>query len=977
MGRLNLRNTAFRLKWLIAGIFLLPLLGYGAINTFDLLRANRLDVDNVRVDGNTISTTNTNGDLTVDLNGSGSVIFTDLTASTILGLDSSKKATSITIPLSVANGGTGLSSGTSGGILGFTASGTLASSGALTANQLVIGGGAGATPSSLAAGSQYQVLVMGAANPGYGQVDLGQSAAITGTLPVGNGGTGQTTKAAAFDALSPTTSVGDIIYHNGTNNVRLAGNTSGSRKFLASTGLGGFATDPFWTQPAAGDLTGTIPIATGGTNNGSLGVTAGGVIYADGSKLMNTGAGSAGQVLLSDGSGAPVWGTAGAGGTNEQREYIGNGKAESSTSGWATYDDGAADPVDGTGGAFDSGFARTTTANEIIRETASFRLTKSAANRQGEGVSYDFTVDPHDYANGQPVYITFDYKTVSSYVAGDVKVFVYDKDAAALLTVFDSSQLNGALPPSTGGTRFTGRFYPSTSTSDDYRLIFHITSTNASGWDFIFDSVHVGTANLIPGFISSKSTSYTPTLTTSGGGSITLNSTAKQDPSGSWQRIGNRIRVFFNVRNGTGGAASGSAGTVRFGLPSGIVLDTTNIVPTTGTAYTLDGAVQLYTASGFITTDAYIISASDGYIVFTKPSSGSYLAVSDLAAAASIAGWVEFPVSGWTDSLTLSTSEAMFVGQSWSGYHNASDCSMARTNTAYGDQTADASCTFTERTNKNMGTVASALSGSDKLPGVTFTPGRVGVYEICAGVMYYGPASSVATNGIQMIDGSSNVLAAEISQTTGTAQEIKNMMLCGHLNVTGSTVGTSNTVKLQGKSTTGAITITGIDWTIKNIPDLSIFSVYGPFELLTATSSTKTPSATNNYHQLTGNLLALPKGTWRLFGSSLFGNSGSTPTYATRQLSWTAANGADSSSVPAALSTVSGLSILSVNAASPASSTPATYNEEAGSQNNVNAPDVIVRCAASTCNVYLVSFATLSTAANARITVYANAERLQ
>jgi hypothetical protein len=48
--------------------------------------------------------------------------------------------------LPVANGGTGLTTGTSGGVLGFTAAGTIASSAALTANLPVIGGGAGATP---------------------------------------------------------------------------------------------------------------------------------------------------------------------------------------------------------------------------------------------------------------------------------------------------------------------------------------------------------------------------------------------------------------------------------------------------------------------------------------------------------------------------------------------------------------------------------------------------------------------------------------------------------------------------------------------------------------------------------------------------------------------------------------------------------------------------------------------------------------
>jgi hypothetical protein len=48
----------------------------------------------------------------------------------------------------VANGGTGLTSGTSGGVLCYTASGTLASSAALTINVLTKGGGAGACPTN-------------------------------------------------------------------------------------------------------------------------------------------------------------------------------------------------------------------------------------------------------------------------------------------------------------------------------------------------------------------------------------------------------------------------------------------------------------------------------------------------------------------------------------------------------------------------------------------------------------------------------------------------------------------------------------------------------------------------------------------------------------------------------------------------------------------------------------------------------------
>jgi hypothetical protein len=60
--------------------------------------------------------------------------------------------------LPVANGGTGLTAGTSGGILAYTASGTLASSGALTQYGVVLGGGAGAVPTSTAVGTATQVL---------------------------------------------------------------------------------------------------------------------------------------------------------------------------------------------------------------------------------------------------------------------------------------------------------------------------------------------------------------------------------------------------------------------------------------------------------------------------------------------------------------------------------------------------------------------------------------------------------------------------------------------------------------------------------------------------------------------------------------------------------------------------------------------------------------------------------------------------
>ncbi len=62
-------------------------------------------------------------------------------------------ASNVTGIVAVANGGTGLSSGTSGGVPYYSASGTIASSAALAANALVIGGGAGVAPSTTTTGS--------------------------------------------------------------------------------------------------------------------------------------------------------------------------------------------------------------------------------------------------------------------------------------------------------------------------------------------------------------------------------------------------------------------------------------------------------------------------------------------------------------------------------------------------------------------------------------------------------------------------------------------------------------------------------------------------------------------------------------------------------------------------------------------------------------------------------------------------------
>lgn len=106
--------------------------------------------------------------------GGGSVTSVAMTVPTLLSISGSPITTSGTLALTysgtalpVANGGTALTAGTSGGVLYYSGTGTLASSGALTASTVTLGGGAGASPTSLALGTANQVLGMTNAATGH------------------------------------------------------------------------------------------------------------------------------------------------------------------------------------------------------------------------------------------------------------------------------------------------------------------------------------------------------------------------------------------------------------------------------------------------------------------------------------------------------------------------------------------------------------------------------------------------------------------------------------------------------------------------------------------------------------------------------------------------------------------------------------------------------------------------------------------
>lgn len=156
-------------------------------------------------------------------------------------------------------------------------------------------------------------------NTAYGWGNHASAGYLTGTVAIANGGTGQTSASAAFNALSPITSTGDLILGNGVNSAtRLAIGTSG--QVLTSNG-----TTAVWQAASGGGgslLRQTVFTASGtwtkGTNTKyvlvqAVGGGGGGGRYTSGS--CGGGAGGFSQKLIDVSAINTVSVTIGAGGT--------------------------------------------------------------------------------------------------------------------------------------------------------------------------------------------------------------------------------------------------------------------------------------------------------------------------------------------------------------------------------------------------------------------------------------------------------------------------------------------------------------------------------------------------------------------------------------------------------------------------------------------------------------------------------------
>ena len=345
------------------------------------------------------------------------------------------------------------------------------------------------------------------------------------------------------------------------------------------------------------------------------------------------------------------------------KNWVKNGGAENARQGWATYSDSAGvAPVDCTSGSPSSTW--TVTSTTPLAGTNSFLWTHSANNRQGEGVSYAFSVDKAEQGKLQT--IAFDYEVASgTFVAGvvpiggatavesDLEVYVYDVTNSLLI-----QPSNFRLLGNSGQQRFVGTFQTA-SNSQSYRLCLHAATTSTSAHTVKVDSVKVG-----PGYqaLAAAISDWTDMATPGSGWFVTGPTASSSVVKG--RRVGDSLEIYYYFRN-----FSSTWSSVEVRMPAGLTVDTNKL------SVLFDNSNRQLWGHG-----SYGSSVANPYAVrgvsnatnntfllraFANPSSTTVQVTEELtnslvAAAASsyLTFHVVVPVAGWATNVTALTSSA-------------------------------------------------------------------------------------------------------------------------------------------------------------------------------------------------------------------------------------------------------------------------------------------------------------------------------
>jgi hypothetical protein len=296
-------------------------------------------------------------------------------------------------------------------------------------------------------------------------------------------------------------------------------------------------------------------------------------------------------------------GGGGGGGVN----YVTNGGGDNVT-GWTVYKDSAqVSPITGSTAplAGNNGITwqRGTTGN--LRQGSEFLLTTPAgSNRQGEGVSYDFTIDKADQT--RTLTISYDALVVSgTYSEGDVRLYLIAAPGTANASVIEP--VGTKVPSGALGLPFQGRAtFQALNGVTAYRLCLHVASTSTASYQLAFDSFAVGPQSLQSG---------TPITDYKDMGPITIGATTTAPTKGATKlvdrilarRVGDEAEMVYEYTQTTGGTVG--AGSYLFSLPPGLTFDSSKVT-FAGTTGSYRGSSSSAIGSGVITIGSGAMEAN-------------------------------------------------------------------------------------------------------------------------------------------------------------------------------------------------------------------------------------------------------------------------------------------------------------------------------------------------------------------------------
>lgn len=565
-----------------------------------------------------------------------------------------------------------------------------------------------------------------------------------------------------------------------------------------------------------------------------------------------------------DGSAWTAVGAGGAGGIN----YVTNYDLESNTDGYTAYADAAqATPENGTGGSPSHiSISQETTAANVIRGAASLKITNSgSSSAQGEGVSYDITIDEAD--QGKALTFSFEYYTSSGYASDEVECFVYDVTNTTVINVNATEDFDGTVK-ATGSAdpadtrKFIGQFYAA-SDSTSYRIIWHVAGTGTAAWTMHVDNVRVGPESFYNMPIVSKAEAVTMTVSTGSGAMTNYSVTAYE------QRLGNRA-IYEGVVTFSG--APGTWSDVNIVLPTGRTIDTDALAADAangwvGEAQLLDSGTAAYTAKIlYVGTTSLRIQYeyTDTFTGNAPQKVGDFSSTVPFtwASGDKIFFTFDVPISEWASTSTqMSTTQASLLsaraaytttaGQSISSGAAAAiidfgtlvkDTHLAVTTGASWKYTAPTKQVVTVDVRATLSSSAAWNEGE-----------TAALYLYKNGALFrfldfiYAPFTGAQ---IMLMQGSCTVELA-----SGDYIDIRIVQNSGSA-ITMDTTAGINTVE------------------ITSVPDITAIGVYSPYEVVSSTSSSlgSTGLSAATWGDLTS--IALTPGTWQISALVSFGNNG-------------------------------------------------------------------------------------------------------